>query len=676
MRDCVAPFLHDIGECGCEPGYACDHELPLQMPAKMAPGAVCPRSDRGRDEHQPYADRADRDAEPGRSAHDDRGEPDEHDQGDQHGEVDAPAERAIPVTSAGWTWSEYEHELRLRGARAADPAEHGMWCPPDCACGWSLPEDVAEHNPLLGAARAMLDPQHAAMFLAADDADRMLHGDGAFYRFLLGGWREIEPGSKYEDGELVRAICDHVQTQLEEWAIDAGLDPAPPGWDVGQGVDQRAKNLLIRIPPRSLKTVIVTIAATAWAWLRWPTMTIMSFSANPRVTADASDRVRSLIRSEWYQTTFRPTWRIREDKDALAHLQNTAGGWRKARGITSKVTGEGADWRVIDDPHDGTDVFSKAKREEVHARWEGSHTNRWRDPRVSICTGIMQALHWDDWGERRIREGWGLLLVRMCYTPSWAGGKPKEYPPKVVVQPDDLRVSPYGWVDWRTEADEPVAIRWTPSVLAPLREKAITWSAQYQQDPAPLDGGIIKESDLCSYAELPSGLESWAITVDAAFKKNEGVKGSRVSVQVWARKGPARFLVDNETKGMDLNETIECIMRMREKWPRAKHAVLVEEKANGVEIVHQLRLKIPGVVAVKAGAQEGDKTARLMACQSFFVGKCVYLPEYAPWLESYKQELCQFPNWPKNDQVDATVQLLLYWQLNTAAARARGACSL
>jgi predicted phage terminase large subunit-like protein len=181
----------------------------------------------------------------------------------------------------------------------------------------------------------------------------------------------------------------------------------------------------------------------------------------------------------------------------------------------------------------------------------------------------------------------------------------------------------------------------------------------------------VQASDLRTYEELPE-LHGWAITVDAAFKKTTA--GSRVSVQVWGRRGPDRFLVDNDTRPMNMVETMASIEAMREKWPRAKACVLVEDKANGSEIIRQLREKFPGVVAINPG--NNSKEGRLYACQSYFTGHNVYLPKYAPWLEDFKAELTQFPNWPKDDQVDAAVQVLLYWRLSNDAARARAACTL
>jgi predicted phage terminase large subunit-like protein len=582
-------------------------------------------------------------------------------------ESSSTASTVAPVHAGvtGLSWSEYVAELETSGAGATE--EHGLWCEPDCPCGFSIPEDVEASHPLLGLARQIHHPAIAAMFLQLDDADAMLYGQGALHRFLIGAWPEIEPGTAFEDGELIEAVCDHLQRQLEERAVAHGA-PAPEwlGW-TGR---QRAQNLLIRQPPRTLKTVISTIAATAWAWLRWPTMRILSLSSNPRVTSDSADRVRSLVRSAWYQHTFSPKWSIREDMDALTKLGNSAGGWRAARGMQSRITGEGCDWMLIDDPHDGGEVYSKAKRQAVLSRWENALKSRLNNLGFDIRTGVMQGLHFEDWGEKRIADGWGLLLIRMEYEPTRPRKRVGDR--DVYIEPDDVRVSPYGWRDWRTEIGQSVSLRWTAAVLAAEKINPLVWSAQYQQDPAPIDGGMIKSEVLCTYEELPSSTDGWAITVDAAFKKKPD--GSRVSVQVWCRKGPDRYLVDNDTRPMHLEETIDSIKAMRDKWPQAKGTILIEDKANGSEIIRRLKEVMPGVIAVNPGSN--SKEGRLEACLAYFYGRNVYIPRNAPWREDLVAEWTQFPNWPKDDQVDAAVQVLLYWRLSNAAQRARSGCTL
>ena len=53
-----------------------------------------------------------------------------------------------------------------------------------------------------------------------------------------------------------------------------------------------------------------------------------------------------------------------------------------------------------------------------------------------------------------------------------------------------------------------------------------------------------------------------------------------------------------------------------------------------------------------------DKTMRLHAQTAPIENGFVHLPETAPWLDSYLQELTTFPRARHDDQADATAQFL------------------
>lgn len=148
--------------------------------------------------------------------------------------------------------------------------------------------------------------------------------------FFKAAWAAMNPGTPLEWGFHVQAVCDHIQWQLEDRAR-AEKDP---------NFKLRAQDVVINVPPRSLKTSILTIA-TIWAWLRWPEMRIMYLSANPRVALNSARQARDLIVSEWFKNTHQPDWTIRTDQNALSDLGNTKGGARIARGLDSTITGEG-----------------------------------------------------------------------------------------------------------------------------------------------------------------------------------------------------------------------------------------------------------------------------------------------------------------------------------------------
>ena len=66
---------------------------------------------------------------------------------------------------------------------------------------------------------------------------------------------------------------------------------------------------------------------------------------------------------------------------------------------------------------------------------------------------------------------------------------------------------------------------------------------------------------------------------------------------------------------------------------------------------------------------ERDKLARLLAQAARFEAGQVHVPENAPWLTTYLNELLGFPNTPHDDQVDSTSQALNWLTARTPRDR-------
>jgi predicted phage terminase large subunit-like protein len=105
---------------------------------------------------------------------------------------------------------------------------------------------------------------------------------------------------------------------------------------------------------------------------------------------------------------------------------------------------------------------------------------------------------------------------------------------------------------------------------------------------------------------------------------------------------------------MDINTTMQAIINMTNKWPKAT-LKLVEDKANGPAVIQMLKRKIGGLVPVQP---EGGKIARVSAVAPEIEAKNVYLPEGKAWVQDFVEECAAFPKGANDDQVDAMSQAL------------------
>lgn len=286
--------------------------------------------------------------------------------------------------------------------------------------------------------------------------------------FLRFGWHVLEPATPLDWNWHLEAICLHIQATLEDWARRQQDDSFVP----------RIQNLLINVPPGSMKSRITCVMAPAWVWTRWPTWRAIFLSTNPRVAFRDSVYCRDVIESDWYQDWFRPNWKLSEDQNAKGLFRNTLGGFRQAMGFQSRIVGVRADALFVDDPHDAAEVESDLIRQGVLDRWDSAIANRLNDLRSSVRIGIMQRLHSDDWSGHVLKSG---VWEHFCI--------PQEFDPK------RARTTAIGWRDPRTEEGELMfPQRFTPEILRHERTRlgSYGYAGQHQQQPVPSEGGVFK----------------------------------------------------------------------------------------------------------------------------------------------------------------------------------------
>src|SRR5437879_5168599 len=129
-------------------------------------------------------------------------------------------------------------------------------------------------------------------------------------QFLRACWPIIEPSTPLTWNWHLAAICDHVQALLEG--------------KLGK------QNLLITIPPGTLKSSIVSVAAPAWRWINAPHERMVFASGTASVAARDSLRCRAILDSSWYRATFAISWEFAGDQNQKLLYETSATGYRAA----------------------------------------------------------------------------------------------------------------------------------------------------------------------------------------------------------------------------------------------------------------------------------------------------------------------------------------------------------
>ncbi len=126
--------------------------------------------------------------------------------------------------------------------------------------------------------------------------------------FVRQGWHVLEPGVDLIWNWHLDLICRHLE------AISRG----------------ELTRLVVNIPPGHMKSLLVAVFWPAWVWANDPSWRVLFTSYDMALSTRDSVRCRDLISSDWYQETFRPSWRMKIDQNVKSHFENNAGGLRQA----------------------------------------------------------------------------------------------------------------------------------------------------------------------------------------------------------------------------------------------------------------------------------------------------------------------------------------------------------
>jgi predicted phage terminase large subunit-like protein len=402
------------------------------------------------------------------------------------------------------------------------------------------------------------------------------------------------------------------------------------------------KRLIINLPPRHLKSHTTSIAFPAWLLGQEPSKQILCVSYARNLSEKLARESRNLMMSPFYQGLF--DTRISDQRDAASEFETTDGGFRLSTSVGGVLTGRGADIIIVDDPLKADDALSKARRDSVNAWYDNTLRSRLNRHQNGAIVIVMQRLHANDLvAHVQQNEIWDVL--------SFAA----------IAERDEIYEisTPFGSRRIRRQNDDILqsALMNRAALDTQRRSTEYNFASQYQQDPQPAAGIIVKREWLRFYApvEKPERFDQILQSWDTANKTSEL---SNFSVcTTWGIKDQHLYLLDVFRKKMDfpdLKRTVQDLARLHHA-----NIVLVEEKASGISLIQQLHND--GFLIVQAAPDlNGAKTMRLRSQTPKIAGGFVLFPTQAPWLDTYLLELVTFPGSNYDDQVDSTVYALAW----------------
>ena len=515
---------------------------------------------------------------------------------------------------------------------------------------------------------------------------RKLHNSSVNGRLRLGwidrfGWRRNLKVRKRKAAFATARRAQHGRrpSNFEKWLAKATPDikwTAPHHryicehlWRVTDGTCRR---LMIFLPPRHGKSLLVTILYTLWRLTRQPDMHIIIGCYNQKLANRFSRRIKK---------TAAAALELSRSRHAAEEWETAAGGGVKAVGVGAGVTGFGADLIIIDDP-----VKSRAEANSKNLRdktwdWYKDDIHTRLEPGAALIL-IQTRWHDDDLAGRLMKEmadsgdQWEVINLPAlaesrgdCESEGKGAEEqthaPVDLPVSSTPALPDVPIFAPGSGDplGRAGGEALWPERFGRDELLAKKRQMGGWSfsALYQQRPVPEGGKLFKiEWFQRRVSRRPDGLV-WCRGYDLAVSlKTSADFTASVRCAFDTRTGDL-YIADGFRKRIEFPEQRRFVIERIEAEPDTRHGI--ELALHGQALMQDLRCepRIRGrnISGVKV---DGDKLMRAEAWSGLAEeGKIVLVN--GPWIDDFVDEACRFTGKgdAHDDQIDAVslaVQML------------------
>ena len=397
-------------------------------------------------------------------------------------------------------------------------------------------------------------------------------------------------------------------------------------------------NLLVDMPPRHLKSTSITNTFPSWFILKTQKpIIITAYGDSLAKKAGASNRDLYMKHKKYFGNI-----------DLKASAQDIWVTEYGARVISSpiqgKVTGEGANLLIIDDPvKNRLEANSATYRERIKQAWEDDLSTRRNPGDVTITILLMTRWHEEDLAgilaENKAEDFAKLILPAEC-------------------EDEELDIL-------SRKKGEPLwpECGFDNNYFRPYKENPRTWASLFQQRPSIEDGDHFKreyfkyaKKDKNFYYLYNDGVTlSYKITdcfhfftIDTAMKDKQ--ENDETAITFWALTPKYDLiLLDVEHRRLEIPEQHKLIVnKITEHQPDVTY---IEDKQSGTYHIQELKKKRFVIEELEANT---DKIMRAEPAVNMYASGYIYHLSDCNNVRDYEKQLCEFPNAKHDDMVDCT----------------------
>ncbi|WVH09262.1 MAG: hypothetical protein EoVTN8_613 [Fluviibacter phosphoraccumulans EoVTN8] len=414
----------------------------------------------------------------------------------------------------------------------------------------------------------------------------------------------------------------------------------------------RIKRLIINLLPCYLKSHCASVAFPVWLLGQDPSARIICAFYGQDLADNLALESRKILQSAFYQQTFAtrldPRKMAVDDFDRRRRPHGNLCGWRpdRSRGRLPR----GGDFLIIDDPMKPDEALSDTRRQTVNDWFDGTLLSRLNDKVNGCIIIIMQRLHQDDLVGHALEHGdWTVLNL-----------------PAIAEEDETFDIMDiFGQRIWKREMGTPLhEARETVEMLKATKARIgeYNFSSQYQQNPIPLGGAMIKSGGLMNYETFPPMGECQYVVQSWDTANKSGELNAWSVCTTWGIWNERYYLMDVYRKRLDYPDLLKSVVELSDRFKPRK--IVIEDKASSTQLIQDLKYRGITTIHEYQPPSGTDKIMRLHAQTDVFEQGLVYLPKQAPWLDEYRTELLGFPGSKFYDQVDSTAHAIDFIKTN------------
>lgn len=453
----------------------------------------------------------------------------------------------------------------------------------------------------------------------------------SYYEFFKAAYKVLLPDEQYIDNWHIKYLCDTLQREAIR---------------VKEG-KEREKDLIINVPFRTAKSLITTVIFPVWVWsCVKASMKFICVSYSSTLALEHATMSRNLLNSEWYKSLYGENKAyLKEDANTKGFFVNYAGGFRKSVGMGGQITGSGADIIILDDPQDPKKAASEVERRNTAFYYDNTLYSRLNQPSVGLRIVVQQRLHEND------LTGHLLLTSPENYNHIKIPG---EITDKTKPNPQTLSEYYQNNLFWPT--------RFTKKILGDFRKRlgSYGYAGQIQQEPAPEEGGLFKESwfDIISTFDIvrDQTKEPIHFFIDSSdFQAGNDSEGGDYTAVLACFKKDNYLIITNVAR---VRKEFYELCNWLSKWVVANQyssysKIYIEPKSSGRSIVSQLR-NVTKLNVIELPSPKDSKIVRASSIQPTIEARRVKLLEGA-WNRDFLEEVKFFPNVEHDDRTDVLI---------------------